>query len=243
VRGRASPLRGAGAMVGWPRLTPHGPRSSTPTLTPTRTSTGILLSVACCRAEIVRRGPAGPIIDAIVMTLVAGLSIARAFREGMAFLLGNAPRSNSARDRKTRRLRAGLLVLVPDCIFVEETSGSEDRLRFVPLEPPDDGEVEGVLRRGVAGVDKLLSAVRLSGRPGEPSADEPTDDWIHYYTHHFKPTNRVGKWLKQCQPPAPLRRAPRRGPLRRQHAAVGFRVRDLRPRHAARGEDRSIVRR
>jgi sterol desaturase/sphingolipid hydroxylase (fatty acid hydroxylase superfamily) len=22
-------------------------------------------------------------------------------------------------------------------------------------------------------------------------------DWIHYYTHHFKPTNRVGKWLKQ----------------------------------------------
>src|SRR6185503_18592837 len=22
-------------------------------------------------------------------------------------------------------------------------------------------------------------------------------DWIHYYTHHFRPRNRVGKWLKQ----------------------------------------------
>lgn len=22
-------------------------------------------------------------------------------------------------------------------------------------------------------------------------------DWIHYYTHHFKPSNAVGKWLKQ----------------------------------------------
>ena len=22
-------------------------------------------------------------------------------------------------------------------------------------------------------------------------------DWIHYYTHHFKPTNAVGRWLKQ----------------------------------------------
>jgi hypothetical protein len=53
----------------------------------------------------------GPIIDAIVMALVAGLSIATAFREGIAFLLGNARRSNPVRDRKTGRLRAGLLVV------------------------------------------------------------------------------------------------------------------------------------
>lgn len=54
---------------------------------------------------------AGHIIDAIVMALVAGLSIATAFRDGIAFLLGNARRSNPARDRKTGRLRAGLLVV------------------------------------------------------------------------------------------------------------------------------------
>ena len=22
-------------------------------------------------------------------------------------------------------------------------------------------------------------------------------DWIHYYTHHFSPKNRVGRWLKR----------------------------------------------
>jgi len=54
---------------------------------------------------------AGHIIDAIVIALIAGLSIATAFREGIAFLLGNARRSNPARDRKTGRLRAGLLVV------------------------------------------------------------------------------------------------------------------------------------
>jgi len=65
--------------------------------------------------------------------------------------------------------------LVPDGVFVEETSGLDDRLRFVPLEPPEDWEVEEVLRRVVVGVDKLLAAHGLSGRPGEPHADAPTD--------------------------------------------------------------------
>jgi len=54
---------------------------------------------------------AGHIIDSIVMALVAGLSIATVFRAGMAFLLGNARRSNPTRDRKTGRLRAGLVVV------------------------------------------------------------------------------------------------------------------------------------
>lgn len=54
---------------------------------------------------------AGHIIDALVMALVARISIATAFREGISFLLGNARRSNPARDRKTGRLRAGLLVV------------------------------------------------------------------------------------------------------------------------------------
>ena len=65
--------------------------------------------------------------------------------------------------------------LLPDGVFVEETTGAGDRLRFVPLEPPEGREVEEVLRRVVAHVDKLLFAHGLAGRPGEPHADEPTD--------------------------------------------------------------------
>lgn len=54
---------------------------------------------------------AGHIIDEIVMALLACLSMVLAFRDGMNFLLANARRSNPARDRKTGRLRRGLVVV------------------------------------------------------------------------------------------------------------------------------------
>jgi len=54
---------------------------------------------------------AGHIIDAIAVTLLACVSIAAPFRDGMAFLGANARRSNPARDRKTGRLRAGLFTV------------------------------------------------------------------------------------------------------------------------------------
>ena len=54
---------------------------------------------------------AGHIIDEIFVALLACGSIVAAFRDGMAFLLANARRSNPRRDRKTGRLRSGLLVV------------------------------------------------------------------------------------------------------------------------------------
>ena len=53
----------------------------------------------------------GHIIDEIAAALVACLSIASAFRDGMDFLLANARRSNPKRDRKSGRLRAELRVV------------------------------------------------------------------------------------------------------------------------------------
>jgi hypothetical protein len=53
----------------------------------------------------------GHIIDELVAALLACLSIAAAFRDGLAYLLANARRSNPARDRRTGRLRAGLAVV------------------------------------------------------------------------------------------------------------------------------------
>lgn len=53
----------------------------------------------------------GHIIDAIAMALLACVSIAAAFRDGMAFLGANARRSNPRRDRKTGRLRADLVTV------------------------------------------------------------------------------------------------------------------------------------
>lgn len=53
----------------------------------------------------------GHIIDKITAALLACVSIAAAFREGIAFLLANARRANPKRDRKTGRLRAGLRVV------------------------------------------------------------------------------------------------------------------------------------
>jgi hypothetical protein len=54
---------------------------------------------------------AGHIIDEIVTALLAYVSIASAFRDGMAFLLANARRSNPKRDPKTGRLRSRLIVV------------------------------------------------------------------------------------------------------------------------------------
>lgn len=51
------------------------------------------------------------IIDELALTLVACGSIATVFRDGMAYLLANARRSNPARDRKSGRLRTGLLTV------------------------------------------------------------------------------------------------------------------------------------
>lgn len=54
---------------------------------------------------------AGHIIDEIATALIACVSIATAFRDGIAFLVANARRANPKRDRKTGRLRAGLRVV------------------------------------------------------------------------------------------------------------------------------------
>jgi hypothetical protein len=54
---------------------------------------------------------AGHIIDELVSALLASVSIAAALRDGLAFLLTNAQRSNPKRDRKTGRLRSGLVVV------------------------------------------------------------------------------------------------------------------------------------
>ena len=54
---------------------------------------------------------AGHIIDELSIALLACLSIAFAFRDGMAFLAANARRSNPKCDRKIGRLRAGLIIV------------------------------------------------------------------------------------------------------------------------------------
>ena len=53
----------------------------------------------------------GHIIDEIAAALSACVSIAAAFRDGIAFLLANARRANPKRDRKTGRLCAGLRIV------------------------------------------------------------------------------------------------------------------------------------
>jgi len=54
---------------------------------------------------------AGHFIDELVLALLASISIAAAFRDGLAFLLANARRSNLRRERKAGRLRTGLVVV------------------------------------------------------------------------------------------------------------------------------------
>jgi hypothetical protein len=53
----------------------------------------------------------GHIIDELAAALLACVSIAVAFTDGIAFLLANARRSNPVRDRRTGRLRTGLLTV------------------------------------------------------------------------------------------------------------------------------------
>ncbi|HUS26848.1 MAG TPA: IS4 family transposase [Kofleriaceae bacterium] len=53
----------------------------------------------------------GHILDEIVAQLLACVSIATAFLDGIAFLVANARRSNPKRDRKSGRLRTGLRVV------------------------------------------------------------------------------------------------------------------------------------
>ena len=53
----------------------------------------------------------GHIIDELAMTLLACVSITTVFRDGMAYLLANARRSNPARDRRSGRLRTGLITV------------------------------------------------------------------------------------------------------------------------------------
>lgn len=54
---------------------------------------------------------AGHLIDELANALLQSVSVAVVFREGMTYLLANARRSNSMRDRKTGRLRTGLLTI------------------------------------------------------------------------------------------------------------------------------------
>ena len=54
---------------------------------------------------------AGHIIDELVTAVLACVSIAAVFRDGLVFLRANARRSNPKRDRKTGRLRSGLVVV------------------------------------------------------------------------------------------------------------------------------------
>jgi hypothetical protein len=54
---------------------------------------------------------AGHFIDELVAALLTCASITEVFRDGIAFLLTNARRANPKRDRKTGRLRSGLIVV------------------------------------------------------------------------------------------------------------------------------------
>ena len=54
---------------------------------------------------------AGHIIDEIFAALLACISIATAFRDGIAFLLANAQRSNPKRERKSGRLQTDLVIV------------------------------------------------------------------------------------------------------------------------------------
>jgi hypothetical protein len=53
----------------------------------------------------------GHVIDELAAALLAAISIAAAFRDGLDYLIANARRADPARDRRTGRLRAGLLTV------------------------------------------------------------------------------------------------------------------------------------
>ena len=51
------------------------------------------------------------ILEALVAALLLGIGLMRALRRGLAYLLANARRPNVERDRRTGRLRAGLVLM------------------------------------------------------------------------------------------------------------------------------------
>jgi hypothetical protein len=53
----------------------------------------------------------GHVIDELAAALLAAVSIAAAFRDGLAYLVANARRADPDRDRRTGRLRAGLFTV------------------------------------------------------------------------------------------------------------------------------------
>jgi hypothetical protein len=91
---------------------------------------------------------AGHILDEIVTALLGCISIASAFREGMAFLLANARRSNPKRDRKTGRLRSGLVCR--RCPLKRVTAASKADLRRGFEAKPQHVRVPDEVRSGRA---------------------------------------------------------------------------------------------
>ena len=53
------------------------------------------------------------ILDELVMALLLGAGLLAALRRGLAYLLANGRRANVPRDRRTGRLRAGLVIVRP----------------------------------------------------------------------------------------------------------------------------------
>jgi hypothetical protein len=51
------------------------------------------------------------LFDDLVAALLRGAGVRRALRAGLRYLLGNARRSNPNRDKRSGRLRTGLLVM------------------------------------------------------------------------------------------------------------------------------------
>ena len=54
---------------------------------------------------------ARPLLEALVAALLVWIGLMRALRRGLAYLPANARRPNVERDRRTGRLRAGLVLM------------------------------------------------------------------------------------------------------------------------------------
>jgi hypothetical protein len=116
---------------------------------------------------------AGHIIDEFVSALLACVSIAGALRDGLAFLLANAQRSNQ-RERKTGRLRSGLVVATTTSRFVLDWDGApevralEGRFTEQPLfvDLHWAGEAQDLSLRNPDFLDCVATlAARLHGKP------------------------------------------------------------------------------
>ena len=74
-------------------------------LAPQRVGHGIAIStrrVAMCAHRM---------LEALVAALLVGIGLTRALRRGLGYLLANARHPNVERDRRTERLRAGLVLI------------------------------------------------------------------------------------------------------------------------------------